>query len=146
MRRLIVFRGLPGSGKSTMARKLQEFLNNEGRTTALYEADMYFTTESGEYRFDRAKLGLAHQWCREQVLKALDTCDAVIVANTNLDAWEMQVWKDLADSCNAQLEVYHMRTRYKSVHGVPEEVVAKMAAREVDWPGEIVVVPSEEIK
>lgn len=41
MSKLIVFRGLPGSGKSTMAKSLQKSYIGAGYTTALYEADMY---------------------------------------------------------------------------------------------------------
>ena len=47
MGHLILVRGLPGSGKSTEAKKIAK--------TGYYhfEADQYFITPSGEYKFDK---------------------------------------------------------------------------------------------
>jgi Chromatin associated protein KTI12 len=50
--RLVLIRGVPGSGKSTRARELQEYLH--------FEADMYFIRD-GAYTFDSDLLPAAHQ-------------------------------------------------------------------------------------
>jgi len=139
MARLIVFRGIPGSGKSTMARKMLHQYIADGKTACMYEADMYFTTESGEYNFDGKLLPTAHEWCRMKVREALDNCDVVIVANTNLTVSEMEVWYRMANLEHAGMIVYHMKNRFSSVHNVPKDVIAAMEAREADWPGEIVI-------
>ena len=55
---LILIRGLPGSGKSTMARvKYPNHIH--------LEADMYFEDDKGNYNFDPKKLKEAHKWCLE---------------------------------------------------------------------------------
>lgn len=137
MSKLIVFRGLPGAGKSTMAKGFQKSYICAGYTTALYEADMYFTDKDGNYKFDGRRLSHAHAWCRNKVLEALGNCDIVIVANTNLSIDEMNDWKLMADNLGASMDVFHLKTQYGNVHGVPAETLERMKAREVDYPGEI---------
>lgn len=142
MSKLIVFRGLPGAGKSTMARRMQRHYIDTGLTTALYEADMYFTDKDGNYKFDGTMLPYAHAWCRNRVLDALGNCDVVIVANTNLSLDEMSDWKLMADNLGARMEVFHLKTQYGSVHGVPAETLERMKSREVDYPGETLIEPA----
>ena len=139
MKRLVVYRGLPGSGKSTSAKKLQESLIQQGETVAYYEADMYWIGEDGQYHFDPKRLGDAHTWCQDKVREALRNCTTVIVANTNLTKWEMDIWKEIADEANVKMEVFHMKTMFGNIHGVPEETLEKMKDREINWPGEILI-------
>ena len=54
---LYILRGLPGAGKSTLAK-------NVG--AVYFEADMFFM-EGNEYKFDNTKLRKAHDWCQNQV-------------------------------------------------------------------------------
>lgn len=142
MSKLIVFRGLPGSGKSTMAKSLQKSYIDAGYTTALYESDMFFTDKDGNYKFDGTMLPYAHAWCRNMVLEALGNCDVVIVANTNLSLDEMNDWRLMADNLGARMEVFHLKTQYGNVHGVPAETLERMKAREVDYPGETLIEPA----
>lgn len=142
MSKLIVFRGLPGAGKSTMARRMQRHYIDTGLTTALYEADMYFIDKDGNYKFDGRMLPHAHAWCRNRVLDALGNCDVVIVANTNLSFDEMNDWKLMADNLGARMEVFHLKTQYGNVHGVPAETLERMKSREVDYPGETLIEPA----
>jgi shikimate kinase len=58
---LFIVRGLPGSGKSTIAKQLS--YNH-------FEADQYFERD-GEYNFIPSEIGNAHQWCRHQVRNAM---------------------------------------------------------------------------
>lgn len=139
MRKLVVFRGIPGSGKSTMAKKMRDSLIELGYTVGYYEADMYWMTDTGEYLFDPNRLSDAHAWCRSKVREALHNCDVVIVANTNLTKKEMDLWQQIALSEHVKLEVFHLKTEYGNIHNVPEETIEKMKNREIDWPGEIVI-------
>lgn len=62
---LLLIRGLPGSGKTTMAKKYAEV----GYVHC--EADQYFET-GGEYHFDAGKLRAAHDDCLRRTIAAMD--------------------------------------------------------------------------
>lgn len=64
MAKLLIIRGIPGTGKSTLAHKLV----CDGEYRAFFEADQYFMTESG-YDFDPSKLHAAHAFCRTRVIR-----------------------------------------------------------------------------
>ena len=87
MKTLFLLRGLPGSGKSTLAGDLAQ---------VVYEADMFFMKD-GEYQFDPAKLGAAHQWCQESTRQSMiNGISRIAVANTFTVEWEMQPYIDMA--------------------------------------------------
>lgn len=71
--KLTLIRGLPGSGKSTLAKTLP---------AVHFEADMYFIADDGVYRYDKAKISDAHEWCRAEVKRALTNKQDVVVSNT----------------------------------------------------------------
>jgi predicted kinase len=89
---LFLLRGLPGSGKTTLANQLGG---------SLVEADRYFM-EYGDYKFDASKLKEAHAWCREQVQNWMETngrgfdVPRIVVSNTFTQEWEMKPYYDLA--------------------------------------------------
>jgi hypothetical protein len=51
----------------------------------------------------------------------------------------MDLWQQIAISEKAKMEVFHMKSMYGNIHGVPEETLEKMKDREIDWPGEILI-------
>lgn len=59
---LILIRGLPGSGKTTMAKTLYP-------DHVLCEADQFFETDKG-YIFDGSKIKEAHAYCFNKAKKA----------------------------------------------------------------------------
>ena len=81
----------------------------------------------------------AHNWCKESADMALRHGDGghdVVVSNTFTQLWELQPYLDMAKKYHRDVTVYKMTSQYKSVHGVPDEVIAKMAARWEDFEGE----------
>lgn len=72
--RLVLIRGLPGSGKSTL---VTDYLSKGYRH---FEADQFFVI-NGEYLFNREKLAEAHAWCLQQAREALDAGEFVCIAN-----------------------------------------------------------------
>ncbi len=138
--KLIIFRGLPASGKSTQAQSLVP----KGRDVA---ADDYFHTNfdrTTPYVFDGSKIPDAHQWCQSKVRSLLsdDTGLPVAVANTNTMRWEMQPYIDICNALGCEYEVIDLydagltneQLHARNSHGVPLEAFERMRARyEKDW-------------
>lgn len=119
MKMLYIIRGIPGSGKSTMARKLAP--------NAAFEADAYMVDQQGNYAFDPSRLGEVHQKCYEAVRDALMQDIAnVAVANTFVKRWEYQKYVDLANELGVKYEIIVCNGGYKNIHGVPEEAIQRM--------------------
>ncbi|XP_067932550.1 2',3'-cyclic-nucleotide 3'-phosphodiesterase-like [Watersipora subatra] len=89
---LILMRGVPGSGKSTIVQHLMHRL----KTDAVCSADQYFMRD-GKYNFDRSKLREAHNGCQQ---KAQQLCEqqsrVVIIDNTQVKTWETKAYIQLA--------------------------------------------------
>lgn len=118
---LLVIRGIPGSGKSTIAFSLVD----SGLYQDYFEADMYFTGPDG-YKYDRSKMKEAHEWCFNEVVKSLELGRSTIVANTHTQGWMYQKYIDLAEKMGYNIQVMVLSSSYKDVHNVPEETVKRM--------------------
>jgi len=115
---LVLIRGLPGSGKSTMA-KVLALVGYEH-----FEADMYFM-KNGRYCYDRTRIRDAHAWCQQQTREALRAGKRVVVSNTFTRLQEMQPYLEMG----AKVRVIEAKGQWKNVHGVPEETLQAMEAR-----------------
>lgn len=116
---LILVRGLPGSGKSTIARKF---------VGVHLEADMYFM-QDGEYKFDVNKLRQAHEWCQEQTRNWLKPDARVVVSNTFTTMKELRPYFEIAREFGIVPNVIVAQGNFKNEHNVPEETLTKMKAR-----------------
>lgn len=124
MTTLTLIRGLPGSGKSTIARRLAEA--NFGAVHL--EADQFFE-QDGEYRFDPTLLRDAHAWCQERTEDRLQGGRDVIVSNTFTQIWELVPYFDLAKRFGIVPTVITAQNQFKNIHNVPDEVLNKMRDR-----------------
>jgi len=120
---LTLIRGLPGSGKTTLAQKL---LNRCSNNALHVEADMFFVDQGGQYHFDAAQLPQAHNWCQLQCERALQEKRSVIVANTFIKQWEIKPYRQLAKKYNAKLIIQVCTGRYQSIHNIPPATIKKM--------------------
>ena len=122
MKDLIIVRGLPGSGKTTLAAKF-------GR--AICSADDY-VTRNGVYNWRPATVGASHAWSQrkcERFMKA--EVDTVIVANTTTTEKEIKPYTDLAKKYGYRVFSIVVENRHggTNVHDVPEETIEKMRDR-----------------
>jgi predicted kinase len=130
---LYIVRGLPGSGKSTFAKKLV------GANFLVCEADKYFINkETGEYNFDVTKLKDAHKYCHDLVetyMKDSLVNDQfyreIAVSNTFTQEWEMKPYFELAEKYGYTVFVTIVENRHggKNVHGVPDDKLEVMRNR-----------------
>lgn len=119
---LVLIRGLPGSGKSTMARgaMFDDFEH--------YEADMFFEL-GGEYCYDSSKIRDAHEWCQRETFKALSNGKSVVVSNTFTRRFEMYPYFDMAKTFGIEPRIMEANGSWPNVHGVPAKVVDMMRQR-----------------
>jgi predicted kinase len=137
---LVIMRGLPGSGKSYYASRLIRKLGGLfGIWPPVCSADQFFQIQTGTYKFDPEKIGEAHEWSQTSARASMAFgWPVVIVDNTNTQLWEMQPYIEMAEEygyrvvertvgcrCEFAIEKYAERNS----HGVPKEVIKKMADR-----------------
>lgn len=114
MNKLVIIRGIPGSGKTTLAKEsYYDFV--------LCEADQYFETENG-YEYDRNKIKDAHAFCLDKVKQNLEKGKDVVVANTFVKLWEIEPYLKLG----YPTKVVETIGEYESIHNVPKDVVERM--------------------
>lgn len=126
MATLTLIRGLPGSGKTTLAKRL---LASGTCMDRHFEADMYFTNEIGEYHFDPLLLADAHEWCQKMTEDALSNGHNAIVSNTFTTKREMQPYLDMANRYGIEPNIILAQGNYGSIHGVPEHTIRHMKNR-----------------
>jgi predicted kinase len=123
---LFLLRGLPGAGKSTLAKILvgdKDYCHKE--------ADMYFVDSEGKYKFDFSLIKEAHEWCQSEVEFLMKYEHTVVVSNTFTQEWEMQAYYDLAKKYGYKVHSIVVENRHGGVneHNVPQETLDKMRER-----------------
>ena len=122
MKELFLLRGVPGAGKSTLAKSLGGMH---------IESDKYFM-DGDEYKFDPSKLKDAHTWCQNAVrVWAKNSVEKIVVSNTFTQEWEMDYYFELAKEHGYRVYSLIVENRHgnKDVHNVPEEKLLQMKNR-----------------
>lgn len=120
---LFLFRGLPGSGKTTLANKFDE-------TVYTIAADDYFY-HNGKYIFDKSKLANAHGWCLRECEYVMKIGHNIAIHNTLTTEKELEPYYALAEKYDYMVFSLIVENRHgnKSVHNVPDQTIQKMKNR-----------------
>ena len=137
---LIIFRGIPSSGKSYLAKQLA------GESNVFSADDYHLDPETGQYNWKPENVKKAHQWNHQRVSDAIDQgVSPIAIDNTHIKKWELKALKPLVQKAqqkgyNVRIEEpnpkwYHWDTafdanalfeRNKETHNVPLESIKKM--------------------
>lgn len=136
---LFIVRGLPGAGKSTLAKQLA------GEKGVSYSTDDFFMN-AGKYQFDPNLLPSAHNWNFSRSVKAIDEgISPIVIDNTNVQAWEAKRYVKYAIDHGYKVEVREPDTPWKfdakelakrNKHGVTQAVIEKRLKK---WDQDITV-------
>lgn len=140
---VIILRGLPGAGKSTLALKLT-------KREYICSADHYFE-QGGKYKFDSRLLGVAHDSCFNKFANlihgGLGIAPIIVVDNTNTRVKEFKRYLDYAEKYGIKPLVFHVRPTIslsqmheRGVHNVPRDKFIEMYERWQDFAGEYVII------
>ena len=124
---LVLVRGLPGSGKTTLAK----LLSGKGKYP-VFSIDDYFTDADGNYSFDYAKNYLAYKACEENTEKAIAAGNEIVfVDHTFTIDWELEPYFKLANKYDCLLHVLTVENYHgnENVHEVSKEQIIKMAEK-----------------
>lgn len=139
---VLILAGLPGSGKSKLAKELESLNTN----TRIVSSDAYFM-HNGEYKFDPAKLGIAHDRCWNEYLMLCNrsgtwihrdgqlvasTSGLVIVDNTNTSPFELATYVRYATGLRIPALTLFVSRAFElcvrdQIHGVSLETMQRMS-------------------
>ncbi|CAG0969876.1 MAG: AAA family ATPase [Bacteroidetes bacterium] len=125
---LIILRGLPGAGKTTLAHVLSE----NGKYPVFSIDDFFTDAQTGKYAFVFSENHIAYQQCLQYCEKAMkENVSKIILHNVFSMQWEMEPYFKLAKQYNytlhvATVEKHHTRT---NTHNISDEQIRKMAKK-----------------
>lgn len=127
---LILLRGVPGSGKSTLGEVILRCV--KGEIPSILSADNFFIDDKGNYNFDPTKLKEAHNDCLLKCVERMkNEFSRIVVANTFTQEWEMEKYYEIAERYNYRVHSVIVENRHEgeNIHGVPDDKVQVMKER-----------------
>ena len=128
-KKLVILRGLPGSGKTTLAKHITR------QHGVVYSSDDYFM-ENGVYKFQAKKLKDSHLWNQDRTRVAMENGERLIVIdNTNVRKWEAKQYVKLGIEHGYKIIFKEVDTPWRfdvvelvrrDTNGVPRAIIARM--------------------
>ena len=131
MPKLLILRGLPGSGKSHYAKKLSKRFNIKH-----FENDAYLYV-NGEYKWTPFTAKLAAKKCFEDTMNELKAGRNAIVSNVFVTKKAIDKYVNAAKQLGASVMVVRMTNDFGNIHNVPQDTLTSMKNNFQDYPGEI---------
>ena len=134
---VIILRGPPGCGKTSMAQVIQMLHARKRRSCVAVSADEWFYV-NGEYCYEERDLHKAHDFCMGQFLLAINRgVKCVIVDNTNLKLSDFE-WYEAEARKTLYYKVVHLDWEIPHSDKFPDDKTAEIcAARSLHfryWP------------
>jgi tRNA uridine 5-carbamoylmethylation protein Kti12 len=127
---VIVLSGIPGSGKSSLARQIAR-----QDTAVIVSADTYFVGHDGQYRYIAAEIGLAHDKCKREFDHAIKSRRTpIIVDNTNTQVSDIEYYIVQAGAAGYDARVIRVNADpadafARQTHDVPPETFERLWTR-----------------
>lgn len=136
---LIVIRGLPGSGKSSVSQRVQELFQQQETWVVRICTDEILEMCEGGYRWAGFKMSLYHGIAYNIARSSFNKdCPVVILDNTNIKIKEFESYIFDARQKGYAVRVFivggfdeeHIQASIeRNTHNVPEDAIRRMAAR-----------------
>ena len=134
IRTLILIRGVPGSGGTTLARAIcagmgPALVGSTGNgwfwdkpSIVHFEQDMFFM-DKGTYKYDDTKQNAADMWCEENVRRAMEnSTNIIVVSNKFVRLYEISPYFALAKAHKYNVQEIIVDAEFTSIHHPPEKV------------------------
>jgi predicted kinase len=122
-KKLIIVRGVPGSGKS-------DFASTIGR--AICTADDYHVDRYGNYDWKPQNISKAHDWCKRKCKRFMKAgITPIIIANTSTTEKEFKPYHQIAKNNGYKVYSVIVENRHGGTdsHNVPVDTLEKMKNR-----------------
>jgi predicted kinase len=142
MKTLFIFRGFPGSGKSSAVEELvKELYDNKRIPLRVCSADFFWHKDSANefYDFKQEFLEYAHLWCQGEAYNAMfNNVPVVIIDNCNITVEDMLPYIKAAAAFGYAISIKEPETPWRynpeecaahTVHKVPLEIIQRMAKK-----------------
>lgn len=138
-KRVLILRGLPGSGKSTFVKEAKKMYDN----VVVVSADDYHMIDS-KYVYRQENAQRAHEACFDSFVKAImseEDC-TIIVDNTNTTSREIMPYYIVAKNMDAHIQVHQFYCKpevsfERNIHKVPFATISRMSENlKVDLPSD----------
>ncbi|WRD18091.1 ATP-binding protein [Helicobacter pylori] len=118
---VIINRTIPGGGKTSLTKQIEELAKNLGHSISVHSTDEYFIQIDEEgirrYVFDKKKLNEYHQNNQKAFKQALENCiDIVVCDNTNSESWQSKPYTDMAREFGYKILLIDFKPRELELH------------------------------